>query len=120
MILNNPSELIWYNYSMIRSEIESIIENVCRELYPEADARVVLSRTDEQFGDYASNIAMQLAKQIGRPPRDVAQEIIDALHSDLLASAELAGPGFINITLTDSSLVGLAAPEVPKLLTNEK
>ena len=105
---------------MIRSEIESIIENVCRELYPEATARVVLSRTDEQFGDYATNIAMQLAKQIGRSPKDIAQEIIDALQSNLIASAELAGPGFINITLTDSSLVGLAALEIPKLLTNEK
>lgn len=51
-------------------------------------------------GDYACNVAMQLAKALKRNPRDVAQAIVAALPpSDLIEKTEIAGPGFINIHL---------------------
>ncbi len=53
---------------------------------------------DPAHGDFATNAAMVLAKQAGKPPRELAGAIADALKADPdVASAEIAGPGFINI-----------------------
>jgi arginyl-tRNA synthetase len=52
---------------------------------------------DATHGDFASNVAMQLAKAAKRKPRELAQAIVAALpDSDLVAKVEIAGPGFIN------------------------
>lgn len=55
-------------------------------------------RTSEH-GDYQANGVMALAKKLGRPPRDVAREIVDRADLADLASVEVAGPGFLNLTL---------------------
>ena len=61
---------------------------------------------DARFGDYQANCAMPLGKKIGKPPRDVAGEIIKQLKIDDLCDApEIAGPGFINLRLRDDQLV---------------
>jgi arginyl-tRNA synthetase len=58
---------------------------------------------DPSHGDLASNAAMALAKRAGRKPRDLAAEIVARLESDAdIAKIEVAGPGFINITLADA------------------
>ena len=58
------------------------------------------SATRPQFGHFQSNVALRLAKTEGRPPRQVAQRIVDALDvSDLCEPLEIAGPGFINFRL---------------------
>jgi arginyl-tRNA synthetase len=55
-------------------------------------------------GDFACNIAMRVAKPLGKNPRDVAQAIVAALaSSSLISKAEIAGPGFINFTLAKSA-----------------
>lgn len=55
---------------------------------------------DSKFGDFQANFAMPLAKQLGRPPRDVATEVLAKLQIDDLCQApEIAGPGFINLRL---------------------
>src|SRR3546814_957707 len=52
---------------------------------------------DAKFGDFQTNLALQLAKPLGQPPRAVAEAIVAALPaSPQLAKAEIAGPGFIN------------------------
>jgi arginyl-tRNA synthetase len=52
---------------------------------------------DARHGDFTTNIAMRLAKSLGRSPRDIAQQLIDALpDSELVNRVEIAGPGFIN------------------------
>jgi arginyl-tRNA synthetase len=57
------------------------------------------------FADYQSNVAMSLAKRIGRPPREVAELIAKGLDgASAVQMAEVSGPGFINITLRDSWL----------------
>jgi arginyl-tRNA synthetase len=54
------------------------------------------------FADYQSNVAMSLAKRLGRPPREVAELITNALgDSTEVEKAEVSGPGFINIRLRD-------------------
>jgi arginyl-tRNA synthetase len=56
-------------------------------------------------GDYASNVALALAKKVGRPPREVAQALLDRLdRGTLLEDASLAGPGFVNLRLSLSAL----------------
>ncbi|MCC2594241.1 arginine--tRNA ligase [Tessaracoccus sp. OS52] len=56
--------------------------------------------TKPQFGHFQSNVALRLAKQEGRPPREVAAEIVGRLDvSDLCEPLEIAGPGFINFRI---------------------
>ncbi len=61
---------------------------------------------DPAFGDWATNVAMVLAKQLGQKPRDLAQRLIDTIDRTAagLASAEIAGPGFINFRLDASTV----------------
>ncbi|MCP5464366.1 MAG: arginine--tRNA ligase [Deltaproteobacteria bacterium] len=60
---------------------------------------------DERFGDFQSNAAMGLAKQLQKNPREIAQQIMDNLpDTSLFEKTEIAGPGFINITLKNSVL----------------
>ena len=57
-----------------------------------------------QHGDYACNLAMQLAKLLRRNPRDVAKQLLEAMpHSRLVEKAEIAGAGFINLFLKPSA-----------------
>lgn len=71
-----------------------------------------LTRPDEQFGDFSTNAALQVAGQLGRPPREVAGELAAELGSrlgDKAAEVSVAGPGFINLRLSDQALLKLAA-----------
>ncbi|BBX95666.1 arginine--tRNA ligase [Mycobacterium lacus] len=57
-----------------------------------------------EHGDYASNLALQLAKQVGTNPRELAGWLAEALtNADGIAEAEMAGPGFINMRLEASA-----------------
>jgi len=61
-------------------------------------------------GDYATSLALQLARQAGRPPREVAETIATRLRSLAgLDEVEVAGPGFLNLTLAQGSLGRVAA-----------
>ncbi len=58
-----------------------------------------------KFGDYQANVAMGLARLVGRSPRDVAQAIVDVLEvGELCERVEVAGPGFINLTMRATHL----------------
>lgn len=68
--------------------------------------------TKPQFGHFQSNAALRLAKSEGKPPREIAQRIVDSLDvSDLCEPLEIAGPGFINFRLRNDVLAA-AAEEV--------
>ena len=63
---------------------------------------------DPKFGDYQANMAMPLGKTLGKPPREIAAEIVARLDlTGLCAPAEIAGPGFINLRVADSLLGAL-------------
>ncbi|HUB25094.1 MAG TPA: arginine--tRNA ligase [Tepidisphaeraceae bacterium] len=77
----------------------------------DADPMVGPSQS-EQFGDYQSNAAMSLAKTVGAKPREVAEKIVARLDlSDMAAAPTIAGPGFINVRLSNTWL----AKELQKL-----
>lgn len=60
---------------------------------------------DKAHGDFASNIAMMLAKPAGMKPRDLAQQLIDALpQDDQITKVEIAGPGFLNFFQNSQAL----------------
>ena len=62
-----------------------------------------------QFADYQANVALPLGKQLGRPPREVAAEIVRHLDvTDVSRPPEVSGPGFINLTLRGDWIAGQA------------
>jgi arginyl-tRNA synthetase len=71
-----------------------------------AGAEVVLERpSDRAHGDYATNVALRLAGSQRRPPRELAQEIaVRAAGLPQVERAEVAGPGFVNLFVTDGFL----------------
>jgi len=73
-----------------------------------SDITPELTRPGEKFGDFTTNVALQLAGRIGRPPREVADELCQGLRDalkDQVSDISIAGPGFINITLNDQALI---------------
>ena len=67
---------------------------------------------NREHGDWATNVAMQLAKKVGRAPRDVAAVVRDRLQGTAgVAAVDVAGPGFLNITL-DAAAAGEIARTV--------
>lgn len=66
---------------------------------------MLVPASNPRFGDYQSNIALSLAKQLGQQPRAIAQQIVAQLDvSDICQPPEVAGPGFINLALKTSYL----------------
>jgi arginyl-tRNA synthetase len=66
---------------------------------------VVRPTGDPRFGDYQSNVALGLAKRLGRKPREVAEALVRALQLDgLCEPPEIAGPGFINFRIRPAYL----------------
>lgn len=62
-----------------------------------------------EFGDLQINAAMQLSKAEKKPPREIAQRIVDAIKDhEAVAKAEIAGPGFVNVFVKDSWLAAHA------------
>ncbi|MGH3468285.1 MAG: arginine--tRNA ligase [Thermocrispum sp.] len=87
-------------------ELGARVASALRSLDVDITPAQALVRPSSRDGvDYQCNVAMSLGKQLGKPPRDVAQAIVDRLDADdMVSGLEIAGPGFINITLNDAWL----------------
>jgi len=72
-----------------------------------AGADVVLERpSDAEHGDYATNVALQTARPSGRAPRELAVELAERISAlDEVHAVDVAGPGFLNLWLTDAYFV---------------
>jgi arginyl-tRNA synthetase len=89
----------------MKSELEQVVARAVQDLFG-VEVGIILTRPDEQFGDFATNVALQLSKQIGQNPREVAENLRQRLVLDgQFASVEVAGPGFLNLRLSDAVLV---------------
>ena len=87
--------------------MEEKLTQLISDLYG-VTADVKLTRPDPQFGDYATNVAMQLVKQLGKNPREIAEEIATKLReNEDFTEVSVAGPGFINMRLSDAALLAL-------------
>lgn len=84
--------------------MEKRLTHVISELY-DIETTPQLTRPDPEFGDYASNIALQLAGRIGKSSRDIAEEIASKLRdTGEFSEINVAGPGFINMRVSGVSL----------------
>jgi arginyl-tRNA synthetase len=99
-----PAELA----DVVRSAIRAAVD--AGELAVEAPEHVLIERPkNRDHGDYATNAALQLAKPAGRPPREVADIIAARLReAAAIERVDIAGPGFLNIRLSDAAQGELA------------
>ncbi len=96
------------------NELQAALANAIHELF-DVELTPELSRPEAQFGDFATNVAMQLTGKLGKPPRVIAEQLATKLREtlpDTLRSVDIAGPGFINLTLTDQALADQAAAAI--------
>jgi arginyl-tRNA synthetase len=95
------------------------LERIAAQVGGGADVAVQLERPrNPEHGDYATNVALVLAGRVGRPPRQLAAEIVEQLDLEQagLAAAEIAGPGFINFRLMPARIHG----HIEEILTADR
>lgn len=98
----------------VEQEIGNWLEEVFDTTYPNADIDRSLLRvaetTEEKHGDYQCNAAMALAKTLKKAPRRIAEEVVNSIETEpaFLDHIEVAGPGFINIFLSNEWIAGFA------------
>ncbi len=85
--------------------MDAKIAQLVRDLYG-IDTEVKLTRPDPQFGDYATNVALQIAREVGKNPRQIAVELMEQMQASReFGKITIAGPGFLNITLGSKDLL---------------
>jgi arginyl-tRNA synthetase len=105
----------------MKAELAQQIKTASKAVF-DVDIDAELTRPDEQFGDYATNVALQLSKQLQKPPRDIAETLAAKLRDDLkeqVSDITVAGPGFINFKLNDQSLLQAAQIRPSKSLQDQ-
>ncbi len=88
----------------LKQKITDQISTLSKELF-ELDVEIELTIPDAKFGDFSTNVAMQLAGKLQKNPRELAELLAGKLSESGLR-AEVAGPGFINLWAPDSELWG--------------
>ena len=105
----------------MKTELEALISEAVKELF-NVEVSIELTRPEEQFGDYATNVALQLSKQVGKSPREIGEQLAEKLRNDLsnhVSEVTVAGPGFLNLKLTVRSLLKLAQTEPKRTLEGQ-
>jgi arginyl-tRNA synthetase len=95
----------------MKHELEELAFKTVKSVF-QVDIQVILTRPDEQFGDYTTNVALQIAQQIKQNPHEVAETLAAKLKDefgDKVSNLDVAGPGFINIYLQDKTLIEAAS-----------
>jgi arginyl-tRNA synthetase len=95
-----------------KTHLTEVVRSAIRAVFPDVDAAEPdLQRPkNPEHGDFTTNVALQMAKRVGRKPRDVAEAIVAALApASGIERAEIAGPGFVNFTLSKASRFGVVA-----------
>lgn len=88
-------------------DLRELTKIVVSELYG-VEVEPIFSRPDSRHGDYTTNVAMQIAGKVKKTPKQIAEEIVEILSTRGNFGLEIAGPGFINITLTDAEILAMA------------
>ena len=93
----------------IETKIKSAIQKALSKLGVEVElSNIVIERSkDPTHGDYASTVAMQMARQLHKAPRQIAEDIINTIDRDGIEKIEIAGPGFINFFMKNDSLTAI-------------
>jgi len=86
-----------------KTRLAGLVRDAVAKAFPGTEAATIeLDRPrNPEHGDFATNVALQLAKRVGRKPREAAEAIVAALgEAPEIERADIAGPGFINLTLS--------------------
>jgi arginyl-tRNA synthetase len=89
-------------YPDVRSHCRDLLAAALKAVAPAAQAQIVIEKPKQvQHGDYACSVALQLAKTLQRPPREIAAQLVAALPaSQYVTKTEIAGAGFINLFIS--------------------
>ena len=94
-----------------KDEIERLLAGAAASVAKRADVVLRLEKPrNPEHGDYATGVALQLAKSLGRRPRDIAERIVELARAGVAASGgslEVAGAGFINIRVSAAATSGV-------------
>ncbi|MGA1561512.1 MAG: arginine--tRNA ligase [Gammaproteobacteria bacterium] len=94
---------------LMQQAVDALQQSGALALDAPADIQIENTR-DPAHGDFACNLAMMLAKRVGKKPRELAEQLVAALPSvDWVAAVEIAGPGFLNFRLADHAWQGVVA-----------
>ena len=85
-------------------ETEEYLKSVLKKCGYELEDITLESSSRRDLGEFQINCAMNLAKKYGKNPREIAQEIVDNLD-DRFVNVNIAGPGFINVTINENKLL---------------
>ena len=102
--------------TQLSEKLLAALQSVLGENLPQGFAPAVTPSQDLRFGDYQSNAAMVLAKQVRSNPRALATQVVEAFGDSEMATLEIAGPGFINFRVRPEFFAGKAAA----MLTDER
>ena len=101
----------------LKSQINQVIQDAFKKADIQENPLPVTEATKPEFGDYQFNGAMALSKKLAKNPREIAALIIENLDmTGVLAKAEIAGPGFINLWLNPAVI----AVECEKARSDER
>ena len=86
------------------NKVAEIINQTIKEKF-NIEVEVSLTRPRPEFGDFATNIAMQLAGKLSKNPREIADELLGELSkNEIFETIEVAGPGFLNLRVSAKKL----------------
>ena len=93
------------------SKLRLLLSEAGKKLGIEAEpSSIIIDKArDKAHGDYASNFALKHAKNLGKNPRDLANEIASLIKDPIISKIEIAGPGFINFFLESDSMASLVS-----------
>lgn len=99
--LVNPAD--WNAAKPLAAKLQKLIETAVAGKYPETAIELEYPN-EEKYGEYSTNVALQLAQKTGKPPREVAEDLLALIKkspeiSDIVSKVEVAGPGFLNFFL---------------------
>lgn len=93
------------------NKVAEIINQLIKDKF-NIEIEVSLTRPRPEFGDFATNIAMQLAGKLSKNPREIAEELAKELSkNEIFEKVEIAGPGFLNLRVSAKSLEKLLSQE---------
>ena len=108
--------------SALTGHLSNAIASALGDEWRDADPVIRPANKKQTSADVQVNAAMALAKKVGKNPREVATAIVEALKADsaamqLISDVEIAGPGFLNVTLKSQWIAAAAAIALPTLST---
>lgn len=103
----------------MKQELEQAVAAVVKDVFG-LEVAAELTRPEAEFGDYATNVALQLAKQVGKNPREIGETLAEKLRgNEHLSEVTVAGPGFLNLRLSDDALSAEVSGKLSRTRTDQ-